>query len=98
MKVTDESKLVSQLRDDMINIIDYYTEIDEVSGRQFGIMFREQIDELMKYHQDQIDKLQALKSNVSPFAGFGKSVNAVFNGVESYTPPLFDDSCYLSDV
>ena len=71
MKVTNETKHVARLKDDVANLIEYYMELDEVGYERFLTMFQDQLQELVKYHQAQLDKARNLQERL----GGHRSVN-----------------------
>ena len=54
-----------RLKADIGELISYYTEFDDVGHERFLNMFHDQLDELIVYHEKQVDKLRGLKDRLA---------------------------------
>jgi hypothetical protein len=58
------NKDAARLKENIGELISYYTEIDEVGHERFLNMFHDKLDEMITYHNQQIDKLRGLKERL----------------------------------
>ena len=61
LKETRQHTVIKQY---LTDLVDHYCELEDMDGDQFLKILRETIDDLMNYHQSQIDKLSQLKNKV----------------------------------
>ena len=64
MKVTEQIDYVKRLKENVVNLIEYYMELDEVGYEKFLSMFQDELLELIKYHQAQLDKAKNLQERI----------------------------------
>ena len=71
MKMTDQTRHVDRLKEDVINTLEYYMELDEVGNERFLNMIHDHLHELITYHKKQIEKAEGLRDRL----GGHRSVN-----------------------
>ena len=65
MKMTDQTRHVDRLKEDVINTLEYYMELDEVGNERFLNMIHDHLHELITYHKKQIDKAEGLRDRLA---------------------------------
>ncbi len=83
------NKDTTRLQQDIGELIGYYSELDDVGHERFLNLFHDQLDDIIAYHDKQIDKLRGLKDRLA-----GNSTVSLADF--SITPPFISDTINTS--